>query len=205
MKNATTKTHISNGNIKLGSIPNFSLTPGRTCSKEACRTCLIQGCYACKAYRQYKNTRAAWDDNTEKALNDLDGLENDLNKYFSAMSAPRFFRIHTGGDFVTREYAETWARVAAANPHTNFLAFTKQWDNVRGVEFPENFSLVLSAWTEDAHEIPLDLKLKYSIAYCIDDEMTAPENAVECPGNCSTCGACWSLSKMHTNVYFHKH
>ena len=197
------KTRISNGNSKLGTIANISLTPGRTCSAEACKTCMVDGCYALKAYRMYKNTRNAWDANTELAVNDLPTMEAELLQYLSGVNAPRFFRIHVGGDFVTREYAEMWARVALASPHTNFLAFTKQWDHIRGVNFPENVSIVLSAWPGTS--IPEDLRALYSVAWMNDGSEPMPADALECPGNCSTCGVCWSLSKHHIDVFFNKH
>lgn len=195
--------HISKGNIKVGTIPNFSLTPGRSCSAEACKTCLVQGCYACKSYRQYKNVRTAWDENTDMAVAALDEMEKQLTAYFDGMNAPRFFRVHVGGDFITKEYAEMWARIAAAHPHTNFLAFTKQWDNVRGVNFPENFSLVLSGWK--GTEIPADLMAKYRTATCVDSKDEIPCGGFECPGHCENCGACWQLAKRGIDVYFIKH
>ena len=202
-KGEAMKIHISNGNSKLGTIANISLTPGRTCSPEACKTCLTGGCYAMKSYRMYKNVRAAWDANTDLVLNDLASMETDLLKYFSAVTAPRFFRIHVGGDFVTREYAAMWARVAAACPGTNFLAFTKQWDIIRGIEFPANASIVLSAWP--GITIPEDLRKLYSVAWLDDGTEDIPEDAIECPGNCTTCGVCWSLAKRHLDVKFRKH
>lgn len=202
-KGEAMKTHISNGNSKLGTIANISLTPGRTCSSEACKTCLTGGCYAMKSYRMYKNVRAAWDANTDLALNDLASMEADLLKYFNAVTAPRFFRIHVGGDFVTREYATMWARVATACPGTNFLAFTKQWDIIRGIEFPANVSIVLSAWPGTT--IPEDLRRLYSVAWLDDGNENVPEDAIECPGNCATCGVCWSLAKRHLDVKFRKH
>lgn len=197
------KTRISNGNSKLGTIANISLTPGKTCSPEACRTCLTHGCYAMKSYRMYKNVRATWDANTELATSDLATMESDLMQYFGSANAPRFFRIHVGGDFVTREYAEMWTRVAGANPHTNFLAFTKQWNVIRGIPFPDNFSVVLSAWPGTV--IPEDLRALYSVAWLDDGSEEVPADALECPGNCSTCGVCWSLAKRHIDVKFAKH
>lgn len=194
---------ISEGNMKLGSIANVSLAPGRSCSAEACKTCMHEGCYAMKAYKLYKTTRAAWDGNTDAAENDLQRMEAALNKYFDGMNAPRFFRIHVGGDFISREYAEMWSRVATSHPSTNFLAFTKQWDHVRGITFPANFSLVLSAWP--GCTIPDDLRKLYSVAWLDDGKTEIPENAMECPGNCITCGACWGLARMGIDVKFKKH
>ena len=197
--------HISEGNRKVGQIPTFSLTPGRSCSAEACKTCLCEGCYALKAYRMYKLTRTAYDDNTAAVLGDLAGVEAALMQYFGSMTAPRFFRIHVAGDFITREYAAMWARIAAASPHTRFLAFTKQWAMIRGVEFPDAFSLVSSAWPGTV--IPADIRERYSVAWMDDgtnsDEI--PADAIECPGNCDTCGVCWSLAKRGLDVVFAKH
>jgi hypothetical protein len=96
-----------------------------------------------------------------------------------------------------------WARVAAAAPHTNFLAFTKQWDNIRGIEFPENFSMVLSDWP--GIEIPSDLRALYSVAWLDDGRDCIPADAIECPGNCETCGVCWALAKRGLDVKFRKH
>lgn len=193
---------ISKGNMKVGSIPNMSLTPGVSCSREACKTCHVGGCYAMKSYRQYKNVRTAWDGNVEMALFDLETMETQLTAYFQK-ARPAFFRIHVGGDFITREYAEMWARVATAAPFTRFLAFTKQFDHVRGVAFPENFALVLSAW--EGVTIPSDLADRLPIAYCVDSADDIPADGFHCPGSCTNCGACWELSKRGIDVYFVKH
>lgn len=195
--------HVSEGNIKVGSIPNWSLTPGRTCSREACHTCMREGCYAMKSYRQYKNVRQAWDDNSILAESGLEKLEPFFDMYFSSMNAPRFFRVHVAGDFVTAEYARMWSRIAAKHPGTRFLAFTKQWEKVRGVDFPENFSLVLSGWP--GTEIPADLAEKYAKAICVDSAEDIPAEGFHCPGHCENCGACWELAKRGVDVYFVKH
>ena len=49
---------ISSGNSKLGNIPNISLTPIKACGN--CSACSAD-CYALKAYRMYKGTKASWD------------------------------------------------------------------------------------------------------------------------------------------------
>jgi len=195
--------HVSDGNMKIGNTGNFSLTPGRSCSREACATCLREGCYALKAYKAYPSTRRAWDENTELAEKSVDKLEAYFDKYFSAESAPAFFRVHVAGDFLSRPYAEMWARVAAKHPGTRFLAFTKQWENIRGVAFPENFSMVLSGWP--GVEIPADLSAQYSKAYCVETPEEIPADGFHCPGACENCGACWELGKRGIDVYFVKH
>lgn len=197
---------ISRGNTKTGTIPAFSLAPGRTCSAQACATCLKEGCYARKLYNLRPTVRNAWDANTELVLHSLDIVESELDAYFSRASAPRFFRVHVSGDFVNREYAEVWARVARKAENTRFLAFTKQFDIVRGVEFPGNFSVVLSAWP--GLIMPDELLKRYPVAwldvpYFIGIERF--DNALECPGQCDTCGACWALASIGRDIKFKKH
>jgi hypothetical protein len=119
---------------------------------------------------------------------------------------PRFFRVHSSGDFFSVAYAEMWVRIAEACPNTRFLAFTKQFSIVRKVDFQSvaNFELVLSGWT--GVEIPEDLRQIYHCAWCDDGiETRIPENAIECPGNCDSCGMCWRLSQLKLDTYFHKH
>jgi len=42
-------------------------------------------------------------------------------------------------------------------------------------------------------------------AYCVEHGDTAPVGAVECPGNCDTCGMCWNLKQLNIDTYFNKH
>lgn len=207
------KVSISTGNSKLGEIPSWSLLPGVTCSREACRHCLQEGCYAVKnAFRagynvDHNTTLSAWARNTAAAKEHLAELEATLDAYFSAMSAPRFFRIHAAGDFFSVEYAEMWRRVIKRHPHTNFLFFTKQWDVLRAVPMLgiDNLSPILSGWT--GCEVPQDLiDAGYRVAWCDDGmETRIPAGALECPGSCEQCGMCWNLYKIGKDTYFHKH
>lgn len=193
---------ISDGNTKTGKIPAFSIAPGMTCSAAACRSCYNEGCYARKLYQLRPTVKKAWDENTEAARHDLARVENALNAYI-AKYKPRFFRVHVSGDFFSREYAQAWARIASNHPETRFLAFTKQFDNVRGIAFPDNFSLVLSAW--DGVEIPDDLRKLYPVAWVYNTIDQIPADVFECPGRCDTCGACWGLARKGIDVGFLKH
>ena len=204
--------HAPRGNAKTGEIPAWNLVPGVTCSGEACAHCMKEGCYAIKnmiraGYDMEKNSvMKSWTENTALSKNHPDLLEKELNLYFDSMNAPRFFRIHSAGDFFSVEYAMVWYRVAKNHPGTKFLAFTKQWDVVRAVPFHEldNFSLVLSGWT--GVRIPEDLRSLYRCAWCDDGtEDRIPADAIECPGHCDTCGMCWRLKEIGKDTFFHKH
>lgn len=207
--------HAPRGNSKLGTIPAWNVAPFVTCSECAMKSCAIDGCYAVKnmfAHGYNYNTNnvlKAWTDNTKLAFTDLDKLEKQLDAYLTvvemSIASCKFFRIHSAGDFFSVKYAEMWKRLAINHPGVKFLAFTKQFDIIRKVDFSglDNFSLVLSGWT--GCEIPADLMEKYHAAFCVERGQDAPENALECPGNCDTCGMCWNLNAINSNVYFHKH
>ena len=207
------KVSISEGNRKTGEIPAFSLLPGVTCSREACRHCLQEGCYAVKTCFQHgynpatNNVLTAWARNTAAAKEHLPELEAYLDRYFSSVNAPRFFRVHVSGDFFSVEYAEMWKRIFKRHPETRFLFFTKQWDVVRAVDFLgiPNLSPVLSGWT--GCEVPQDLIDKgYRVAWCDDGiEDRIPADAIECPGHCEACGMCWNLYTLRRDTFFHKH
>jgi hypothetical protein len=192
---------ISEGNMKTGRIPAFSLAPGHSCSAAACATCYREGCYARKAYQAYPNTRAAWDRNTELALESLPLLEADLRHYLTH-TRKTLFRIHVSGDFISREYAMMWARIIADFPHIKFLAFTKQFSIIRGINFPANMALVLSAWPGTVP--PVDLMARYPVAWLNDGATEIPAHAQPCAGHCEECTLCFDL-RHGTDVFFNKH
>ena len=192
--------HISLKNTKMGRIPSFAMTPGATCSDCAKETCYKQGCYAAKLYRFRPSVKRAWDENANIATSNLPAFKAFMDAYFDSIAAPRYFRVHVSGDFFSKEYAEAWADIARNHPFTNFLAFTKQFDIIRSVDFPDNFKIVLSAWP--GTEIPDDLRSKYHVAWMDDGNTFIPPDAQECVGNCEFCGNCWNLDH---DVVFHKH
>ena len=65
-----------------------------------------------------------------------------------------------------------------------------------------NLGAIFSAWPRMKIDNPHD----HRIAWMQDGtEDRVPEDAVECPGNCETCGICFRLRKLHRDVVFHKH
>lgn len=196
---------ISDKNIKMGAIPSFSLPSGVTCSKEACQTCYLHGCYAHKIEKMRPNVLKAYQENYQSCLDDLKSVEAWLMSYFQAPNAPRLFRIHVHGDFYSVDYFSMWIRIAKANPTTTFLAFTKQYDIIKNQlnNLPDNFSLVWSAWPDVP--IPEDVRDALPIAWMQDGtETRIPANATLCVGSCQVCHAkCWTLK--HQNVVFEKH
>ena len=202
MKNSQ-RISLSKGNRKLGGVMNISTTPGRCCVQGI--PCASGGCYALKALRLYPTTRAAWRRNEDLAKHHPD-------EYFKQIAAaiaeakPRLFRWHVAGDILSSEYLHGMCRIAEANPSTHFLAFTKAFNIVNRYEdhktIPANLVLVYSGWPGMSFLNPHG----HRVAWMQDDtETRAPEDAIECPGNCESCGMCYELDRLGRDVVFHKH
>ena len=189
-------TKISDGNIKLGDIPNVSMAPVRACGN--CAAC-ARTCYALKAYRMYKNTRAAWDHNLNAARTSQKAYFSDISAYIYDKK-PRFFRWHVAGDILNQSYLNNMYALARTYPRTKFLAFTKMF-KLKYKKRPKNLTIVFSIYP--SMNLP---RKKWPRAWMQDgSEKRIPYNAIECGGDCEFCGKCWDLAKLKRDVYFHKH
>jgi hypothetical protein len=193
---------ISNGNRKLGGVMNISMSP---------RTCCPAGvpcsnkCYALKAVRLYPHTRAAWSRNGRIAKRHPESYFMQIAARV-AKSKPRLFRWHVAGDILGEVYLHGMCKIAAENPTTHFLAFTKAFNVVNQYEvdqsLPSNLAIIFSAWPG----MDFDNPHGHRIAWMQDGtETRVPADAIECPGNCESCGLCYELPKVGRDVVFHKH
>ena len=193
------KCAISNGNSKLGAIPNISLIPGRDCGDVPCK----RECYALKAWKQYRETRAAWTHNSKLAHGNPDRYFAQLSDYLTRKS-PAWFRWHVAGDILDQSYLDSMKSIAMQFPGTRFLAFTKRQDLYYS-DLPSNLAIVFSMWPgwgseEKARSSGLP------IAWMQDStEGRVPANAIECPGSCENCAMCWNLKRIGRDVVFDKH
>jgi hypothetical protein len=188
---------ISDGNRKVGSVPSISLPPVITCNPKA--KC-FKDCYVLKSYRIYPSVRQAYQKN-------LNTYNADPDLYFDAISAwlkirrPTLFRYHVSGDIPDYHYLSGMVKLAAQFPEIKFLAFTKRYNlNKLFKNVPANLSIIISAWP--GMRLP---KTTQPIAFMDDGNEKRINNALECFGNCETCGMCWSLKTINKNVVFKKH
>jgi hypothetical protein len=188
---------ISEGNRKVGSVPSISLPPIVTCNPRA--KC-FKDCYVLKSFRIWPDVRKAYQKN-------LQTYNTDPKTYFDAIDnwikirKPTLFRYHVSGDIPNRAYLTGMIKVALNNPDVKFLAFTKRYNlNKLFKNIPENLSIVISAWP--GMRLP---STTLPIAFMDDGSEKRINNAIDCFGNCETCGMCWSLKKINKNVVFKKH
>jgi hypothetical protein len=153
----------------------------------------------------YPATRKAWSRNERIARRHPDLYFMQIAARV-ALAKPRLFRWHVAGDILSDDYLRGMCRIAEENPQTRFLVFTKAFNIVDGYEdrdaVPGNLVIIFSAWPGMKFANPH----RHRIAWTQDGtETRVPEDAIECPGNCETCGLCYELPKLGRDVVFHKH
>lgn len=191
---------ISDKNSKLGKIPNISLIPVKDCANcEHCKS----SCYALKAWKQYPAVRKAWKENSKEwRTAPFAAAESFLEYWAGKKKQPRFFRIHVAGDFLEQLHVNAWIFIASRMPDTKFLAFTKRHDLDYSGR-PDNLTIVLSQWP--GMPLPDDMQGLRSAWMQDGTENRVPADAIECPGNCESCGMCWHLPMIGKDVFFNEH
>lgn len=187
---------ISEGNVKMGKVPSFSVLPGVTCPVGV--PCL-RDCYARKMCRRRDSTATAYRNNLNAVKNCSGKKIAEIISAYIRRKNVKFFRFNVSGDFNLPGYWEIAVKVAKSCPETKFLAFTKCYELQKRVR-PENFTLVLSAWNEyNPGKNP-----KCGVAYMNDGTSHIPDEAVPCTGKCAECFFCFLLRKGEA-VVFKKH
>lgn len=149
----------------------------------------------------------------------LKGFESDSNQLSESLQAaiddsehPLAIRIHSSGDFFSKEYIEFWNSLISNNPSVTFWGYTRSWtipeleESLNTLRSNENLQLFAS-WDATMPEPPQG----WRISYVNDPEYPAeiPENVTRCPEefidgmNCAKCGFC--LRKIGRGVLFNVH
>lgn len=108
------------------------------------------------------------------------------------------------GDITSADYFAGMVKVALACPDTIFLAFTKQYEivNESNIDIPANLTIIFSAWPG----LEMDNPKNFKVAWFDDGtDNRIPDNALECPGLCESCGMCFQIDKIGLDVKFMKH
>ena len=188
---------ISEGNSKLGTLPSVSLPPIVTCNRAA--GCTKGGCYALNGFFRMPSVKMAYKKNLESFTRNSDLYFNAIDNWLK-IKRPVFFRWHVAGDIPNKTYLDGMIAIAKKHKKIKFLAFTKKYNLLKYTIKQKNLAIIISSWP--------GLKLpgyKLPIAFMQDGNENRVNNAIECPGNCETCGMCWNLKRLNKNVVFYKH
>ena len=131
---------IQQGNSKLKAAGMLMFNLPAT--KEVCGK-ICKGCYAMKEQTRFPAVLIAREGRfTEAKQSDFVAkIQGELDK---KRKKPKYFRIHSSGDFFSQEYVNDWQQIAEQNPDIIFYAYTKRcgdydFSKVRDLE---NFILI---------------------------------------------------------------
>ena len=193
-------TENKTDDIKL--IEKFA-SNNNTCNKERCAIC-SQYCY-CEKLKFYKNHMSS-------RFNILLSYLKESNKFFIRVNTQiirdniDLVRLHTEGDFFSREYVLQWFEVMKNNPSVKFYSYTKQFEYFEGLELPQNFTLQLSFDVNAEYEIPqhllsqsnVNIYLTYdnleNVGKFVDSHKLENMPKKDCLGKCKKCRNCYTNS-----------
>lgn len=202
------KVTISKTNSKLsGQIPSVNLPAVYTCRSNApCKHL----CYATRGNFTFPNVQKSHKDNLAYFIAHPNDFFNDIIKELNGLVSYRYFRWHSSGDIVNKDYLLGMIRVAKKCKSVKFLCFTKKFELINdylseGNTIPSNLHIVFSAWDKDFKvENPYNLPMTFVDFKNPKNNPNIPELAIPCVGKCYECQACWSLKKGQS-VVFHQH
>jgi hypothetical protein len=197
------KLSISKGNTKIGKLPSISFPPIVTCAKNV--PCASK-CYALKAYRQYHETKNAWDNNLTLWQKNPGNFINQFNDFLKK-SKPKHFRYFVSGDIPDPLFFELMKILAVLHPETIFMAYTKRaLDFNLSLPFDiPNLIIRKSIWaiTESDYNLTRNIPFKKPVTFTIPKDKPEIKFSTLCLGSCTECGhICWNAD---TNVSIRLH
>jgi len=190
---------ISQGNKKLGKLPNISMSSYTSCpgKSEWC----VKKCYASKYEKIYPQCIPAYMRNME--ISKSPDFVNIIIDKVKKISGP-YFRIHTSGDFYNIKYIEKWIEICQSLPNILFSVYTRSWiipellSSLKELNKLKNVQIFLS--TDPTMDLPPD---GFRIAFIEEDERAKGIMCLYDSGlknACSDCGYCFKNNKK--NVIF---
>ena len=157
-----------------------------------------------------------WCENLWWVINDHTSLKRRISSQLDESTEMRTaVRIHSSGDFFSKEYIAFWKEIISQNPNVHFWAYTRSWvveeliKDIEELSTLDNMNLILS-WDETMPQ-PINHITK-SIVYNSNDEIIIAKkrnDGVICPEQynrvtcCADCGIC--INKSFGNIYFILH
>ena len=193
---------ISDGNRKLGNIPNLSMLPLVTCEPDVpCR----RECYALRTLKGMyrKSVLPSWAENTLLWSVDPARFEDEFHQWVAKRrKPPKQFRWFVGGDIPDMQFLAFMERVAQACPGTQFRGFTKRYTLLLRrlgdpVQLPCNLHLGFSAWPGWRDKETKELSRFYRVAWFQprrSPDPRMPKKTFVCLGSCTTCSHCFTAN-----------
>ena len=140
------KEHNNTFSITQGLPKHGGSCVGATEGKGGC----VDVCYDCNLRKLYKGYAAVEDRNFQlikdaSAEDVYQVVRNTINKWILTYGLDDpYFRLHTGGDFYSEDYARAWKRVIDETPEVQFWTYTRSLFAVPILADCKNLTLMLS-------------------------------------------------------------
>jgi len=140
----------SKQNSKLGKITNFSFSPVKTCVQDC------NYCYAKKSFRQYKNVRNCWNNNSNYILKHNFFPDIPTNK----INKNKIVRFLVAGDFQKVIVLNSFIDFCKRYNDFKFFGFTKTWiksnylESLHELNNLHNVNLFLSVDKQTKYNFP---------------------------------------------------
>lgn len=157
-----------------------------------------------------------WCENLWWLLNDKSSLKKKISSQLNECKTSKIaVRIHSSGDFYSKEYINFWMDIIQDNPSVYFWTYTRSWvvedliEDIVKLSKLDNINLILS-WDKTMKQ-PLDGFAK-SIVFDSNEEIIhaiKKQNGLVCPeqyslvSGCADCGIC--INKSLRDIYFVLH
>lgn len=204
--------HSNTFSLKQGSPEEGGTCPGMTEGPGGC----AEKCYDRNLRKLYKGYANVEDYNTQlvrdSSASDVYTIIKNSVLYWLLGEGHKdpYFRIHTGGDFYSEEYAECWAKVMDEYPEVNFWAYTRSLFAVPILAKVKNLTLFLSCDPVNKEEVlktyegykdysnvaiawmgnDLPENIFSDKAFLVCPEVTGKLKNTKTQGACSRCRAC---------------
>ena len=183
------------------SIPASECNVGSRLASVTGSTC--EGCYALKGRYNFPGTQNAMHRRLSIMLSDPMAWAESMAAIISRKGEPEF-RWHDSGDLQSSAHLDAIVRVAELTPTVQHWLPTREYELVKGREFPSNLCVRLSAHMVDGTAPDFGL----AVSTVTTQGEPIPDGAHRCPapeqGNeCGDCRACWSPSVRHVDYIRH--
>jgi hypothetical protein len=139
LKFLTSNSKLKKDNIFGFDIPAYKSTTGLITCPMA-KDC-IANCYARQGTYQFSIVKQKYERNLAATLTD-DFVIDMITDIIESKAA--IIRIHSSGDFYSREYISKWFTIMESLPHVQFYAYTKSFKMFDYETLPVNFKLIQS-------------------------------------------------------------
>lgn len=138
------KLLTSNSKLKKDGIFNFDIPAYK--SSTGLITCphardCIANCYARQGTYNFSNVKAKHEANLAATLTN-DFVVDMIGEIMT--SKANIIRIHSAGDFYSKEYISKWLIIMDSLPHITFYAYTKSFKMFESMTLPVNFKMIQS-------------------------------------------------------------